>query len=61
MMNMWENANNEMANMWESASNQIINMRESASNQMINMWDNGILDLSINQEVEISQEKVADT
>ena len=39
-----------MANMWENASNQ-----------MINMWENGILELSINQEVEISQEKVADT
>ena len=50
MMNMWENANNEMENMWESASNQ-----------MINMWENGILDLSINQEVEISQAKVAET
>ena len=50
MMNMCENANNEMANMWESASNQ-----------MINMWENGILDLSIHQEVEISQAKVAET
>ena len=50
MMNMWENANNEMVNMWENASNQ-----------MINMWENGILDLSIHQEVEISQAKVAET
>ena len=60
MTKVWKNASNQMMNMWENANNKMVNMWESASNKMMNMWENEILDLSINQEVEISQKSVRD-